>query len=175
MGVWECMYVYYIVLSCYTHCTLLVPPYQPLSTGSGCILGARASRAWPEIGIGRTAIVVVRMPYIWSCARVLLYRWDFGLGNRTRDMHPIFWSPRALSFWTYSFKWVANHQDSNPGRLISSLTLYQLCHHAPLGVWECCEGLWMSMGVYECYGCLWVFIDVSRYFTVLSFHIHSPP
>ena len=28
------------VFSFYTHYTLLVPPYQPLSTGSGSILGA---------------------------------------------------------------------------------------------------------------------------------------
>ena len=96
-----CMYVYYIdspkgckffwkvfkVLSFYTHYTSSVPPYQPLSTGSGSILG-------PGISIGRTAIVVVRTPYIWSYVSVLPYRWDFGLGNRTRDMlPPVFWSP----------------------------------------------------------------------------------
>ena len=52
----------------------------------------------------------------------------------------------ALSFWTYSFKWVPNHQKpethlKNPlvlagirtwARLVSSLTLYLLCHRAPL-------------------------------------------
>ena len=51
----------------------------------------------------------------------------------------------ALSFWTYSFRWVRNHQESekhlkkihwcwpgsNPGRLISSLTFYPMCHCAP--------------------------------------------
>ena len=51
----------------------------------------------------------------------------------------------ALSFRTYSFRWVPNHHEpekhlekihwcwpgSNPGRLISSLTVYPLCQHAP--------------------------------------------
>ena len=71
------MYVYYIdspkgcklfwkVISFHTHYTLSVPPYQPLSTGSSSILGAGASRAAPGISIGRTAIGVVRMHYIWS-------------------------------------------------------------------------------------------------------------
>ena len=50
----------------------------------------------------------------------------------------------ALSCWTYSFRWVPNHQEpekllekihwcwpgSNPGRLISSLTFYPLYRHA---------------------------------------------
>ena len=53
---------------------LSVPPHKPLSTGSGSILGAGASRASPGISIGRTAIVVVCTPYIWSCVSVLLYR-----------------------------------------------------------------------------------------------------
>ena len=59
------------------------------------MLGTGASRALPGISIGWTAIVVVRTPYeyIWSYVSVLLYRWDFGLGNRTRDMLPVFWSP----------------------------------------------------------------------------------
>ena len=72
-----CMYVDYIdspkgckffwkVLSFCTHYTLSVPPYQPLSTGSGSILGCGATRASPGISIERTAIVVVRTPYIWS-------------------------------------------------------------------------------------------------------------
>ena len=52
------------LLSFYTHYTLSVPPYQPLSTGSGSILGAGATRTSPGISIGRTAIVVVRTPYI---------------------------------------------------------------------------------------------------------------
>ena len=43
------------VLSFYIHYTLLVPPYQPLSTGSGSILGAGAIRDSPGISIGRTA------------------------------------------------------------------------------------------------------------------------
>ena len=52
----------------------------------------------------------------------------------------------VLSLWTYSFRWVPNHQEpekhlekihwcwpgSNPGHLISSLKLYPLCHHALL-------------------------------------------
>ena len=100
-----CMYVYYIdspkgckffwkFLSFFTHYsyTLYVPRYQPLSTGSGSIPGAGASRTLPRISIGRTAIVVVHTLYIWSYVSVLLYRWDFGLGNRTRDMLPVFWS-----------------------------------------------------------------------------------
>ena len=81
------------VLSFYTHYHLSVPPYQQLSTGSGSILGAGASRAPPGISIGRIPIVVVRMPYIWSYVSVLPYRLDFGLGNWTRDMLPVFWSP----------------------------------------------------------------------------------
>ena len=96
-------YVYYIdspkgckffwkVCSIHTHYTLSVPPYRTLSTGSGSILEAGASRASPGISIGRTAIVVVRTPYIWNYVSVLLYRWDFGLGNRTRDILPVFWS-----------------------------------------------------------------------------------
>ena len=108
---WSCMYVYYIdspkgckffwkVLSFYTHYTLSVPPYQPLSTGSGSILGAGASRASPGISIGRTAIVVVRTPYIWSYVSVLPYRWGFGLGNWTRGMLPslLVTTPRRWPF-----------------------------------------------------------------------------
>ena len=41
--------------SFYTHYTSSVPPYQPLSTGSGLILEAGASRTSPGINIGRTA------------------------------------------------------------------------------------------------------------------------
>ena len=128
------------VLSFYIHYTLSVPPCQPLSTGSGSILGAGASRASPGISIGRTAIVVVRTPYIWSYVSVLLYRRDFGLGNRPETCSQTFGhctEALVLSFWTYSFRWGPNHQesekhlekihwcwpDSNPGRLISSLTL----------------------------------------------------
>ena len=151
------MYVYYIdspkgckffwkVLSFYTHYTLSVPPYQSLAADSGSILEAGANRASPGISIGRIAIVVVSTPYIWSYVTVLPYRWDFGLGNRTRDMLPSFLitTPRRWPL-TYSFRWVPNHQNpekhlekihwcwpgSNPGRLISSLTLYLLCHRTP--------------------------------------------
>ena len=81
------------VFSFYTHYTLPVPPYQPLSTGSGSILGVGASRASLGINIGQTAIVVVRTLYIWSYVSVRLYGWDFGLGSQTRDMIPVFWSP----------------------------------------------------------------------------------
>ena len=81
------------VFSFYTLYTLSVPPHRPLSTGSSSILGARASRASPGFSIGRTDILVVRTPYIWSLVSVLLYRWNFGLGNRTRDMLQVFWSP----------------------------------------------------------------------------------
>ena len=151
------MFVYYIdspkgckffwkVLSFYTHYTVSVPPYQPLSTGSGSILGAGASRASPGISSARTAIVVVRTPYIRSYVSVLPYRWDFGLGNRTRDMPPVFCHHTralALSFWTYSFRWVPNHQEpekhlekihwcwpgSNPGRLISGLPYSEYFFH----------------------------------------------
>ena len=78
------------VFSFYTHYTFSIPPYQSLSTGSGSILGAEASRTSLGISIGiRIGIVVIRSPYV----RVMLYRWDFGLGNRTRDKLPVFWSP----------------------------------------------------------------------------------
>ena len=98
-----CIYAYYIdsskgckfcwkVFSFYTHYTLSVPPYQPLLTGSRLIVGAGAIRASPGISIGRTAIVVVRTPYISSYVSVLLHRWDFSLGNGTRGMLPVFWS-----------------------------------------------------------------------------------
>ena len=50
----------------YIQYNLSVPLYQPLSTGSGSILGAVACRVSPGIGIGWTAIVVVQTPYIWS-------------------------------------------------------------------------------------------------------------
>ena len=60
--------------SSFTHYTLSVPPYQLLSTDSGSILGAEASRASSKINIGRTAIVVDRTPYIWSYVSVLPYR-----------------------------------------------------------------------------------------------------
>ena len=56
-----------------------------VATDSGSILGLGASHASPGISIERTAIVVVRTPYIWSYVSVLLYRWDFGLGNRTQS------------------------------------------------------------------------------------------
>ena len=62
------------VISFYIHYTLSVPPYQPLSTGSGSIIGAGASRASPRISIGRTAIVMVRTPYIRTYVSVLRYR-----------------------------------------------------------------------------------------------------
>ena len=81
------------VLSFYTHYTLSVPPYQPLSTGFGWTLEAGTTRASRGISIRRTAIVAVRTPYIWSYISVLFYRWDFGLGSRIRDMLPVFWSP----------------------------------------------------------------------------------
>ena len=61
----------------------------------------------PAISIRRTAIVVVRTPYIWSYISVLLYRWDFGLGNGTRDMLPVFWSPHqgaGTFFWDLQFQ-----------------------------------------------------------------------
>ena len=86
--------------------------YQPLSTSSGLILGAGANRASPGISIGRTAIVVVRTPYIWSYVSVLPYRWDFGPGNRTRDILPVFWSPHQGAgpclLDLHQFKWVPN-------------------------------------------------------------------
>ena len=82
--------VFWKVLS-YTNYTLSVPPYQPLSTGSASILGAGATRASPGISIVQTAIVV-HTPFIWSYINVLLYRWDFSLENRTRDMLRVFWS-----------------------------------------------------------------------------------
>ena len=81
------------VLYFYTHYTLSVSPYQPFSTGCGSILEAGASHVSPGISIGRIAIVVVRKLYTWSYISVLLYRWDFGLGNRIRNMLPVFWLP----------------------------------------------------------------------------------
>ena len=66
-------------------------PQVPSSYNARISMGA--SHVSPGISIGRTAIVVVRTPYIWSYVSVLLYQWDFGLGNLTRDMFPIFWSP----------------------------------------------------------------------------------
>ena len=134
----------------FTHTILYrYPPYQPLSTGSGSILGAGASRPSPGISIGRTAIVVVRTPCIWSYVSSCLTdetsvseiepetcSQSFGHHNEAL----------ALSFWTYSLRWVPNHHEpkkhlekthwcspgSNPGRLISSLTLDPLCHRAQM-------------------------------------------
>ena len=72
--------------------SLSVPPYRiPLITGPGSIFGTEAIRASPGIRIGRTAIVVVCMSYIWSYVSFLLYRRDFGPGRRTRNMLPVFW------------------------------------------------------------------------------------
>ena len=91
------------VLSFYTHYTLSVPPCQPLSTGSGSILGAGASRASPGISIGRTANVVVRTPYIWSYVSVVLYRRDFGLGIEPETCSPrlLVTTPRR---WPFPFR-----------------------------------------------------------------------
>ena len=122
-------YVYYIdfpkgckffwkVLSFYTYYTLSVPPHKPLSTGS--ILGSGASRASPGIIIGRTAIVVIRTAYMWSYFSVLdlpvrLRSRESNLRHRLKSFshHP---KTLALSFWTYSFKWVPNHQEPEKHR-----------------------------------------------------------
>ena len=153
-----CMYInidspkvckfFWKVLSFYTLYTLSVPPYQPLSTGSGSILGAGASRASPAISIGQTAIVVVRTPYIWNYVSCCLTGETSVSGIEPETCFQSFGhhtKALALSFRTYSFRWVPNHQEpekylekihwcwtgSNPVRLISSLTLYLLCQRAP--------------------------------------------
>ena len=123
-GVGRSVTVYYIdspkgckffgkVLSFYTH-TLSVPPYQPLSTGSWSILEAGASRASPGISIGRTAIVVVRAP-ISGATSVSCFTgetsvlgiepetWSQSFGHYTKAL--------AVSFWTYIFRRVPNHQE----------------------------------------------------------------
>ena len=127
---------------------LSVPPYQPLSTRSGSILGAGASLASPGISIGWTTVVVVRMPYIWSYVSVLPYWWDFGSENRTRYMFPVFWSPdQGAGPFPFPFgppvlrrfRTTRNQtntrktgvgRDLYPSRLISSPPLYPLCHCA---------------------------------------------
>ena len=108
------MYVYiFYWLSCfYTQYPPSVPLYEPFSTGSGLILGAGASRASPGISIERTAIVVVRAFISGATLSVLLYHWDFILGNRTWDMLPV--------------KYIDVGGDSNPGRLVSSLSTMPL-------------------------------------------------
>ena len=62
-----------------------------LSTGSGSILGAGASRALPGISIRRTAIVVaiVRTTYIWNYVSVLLYRWEPPGARKTLRKNPL--------------------------------------------------------------------------------------
>ena len=115
----EGLQVFFKVLSFCTHSTLSVLPYQPLSTSSGSILGARASCASPGISIGRTAyIVVVHTPYIrayiWSYLSVLLYRWDFVSGIEPETCFQSFGhhtKALALSFGTYSFRWIPNHRE----------------------------------------------------------------
>ena len=99
------MYVYYIgspkgcksfrkVLSFYTHTILhrygLINRCQPVPVRFS---GPKLVAPHLESALGRTAIVVVRTPYISSYVSVLPYRWDFALENRTRDMLPVFWSP----------------------------------------------------------------------------------
>ena len=97
----------------YTHYTLLVHPYQPLSTGSGSILGAGARRSSPGISIARTAIVVVGTPYIWSYVSVLYFTGKTSVSRI--ELEACFQSfghhLQALAhfFWTYSFRWVPNH------------------------------------------------------------------
>ena len=97
-----CMYIiltprrvasfFWKVLSFYTH-YIIGTALSTVVNRSGLLLGAGASGASPGISIGQTATVVVRTPYISSYVSALPYRWDFGLGNRTRDMLPVFWSP----------------------------------------------------------------------------------
>ena len=91
----------------FTHTTLLSVP--PVSTGS--ILGTGASRASPGISVGWTAIVAVRTPYIWCLALPVRLRFresnprhaPKSFGHHTKAL--------ALSFWTYSFRWVPIHQE----------------------------------------------------------------
>ena len=63
---------------------LSVPPRRSLWTGSGLILGARASPTSSGISIWRTIIDVD--PELRQC---MTYRWSFGPGNRVRDMFPV--------------------------------------------------------------------------------------
>ena len=136
----SCKFFFLKVCSFYTHYTLSVPPDQPLATGSGSTLEAGASCAPSGISIGRRDIVVVCKPYIRSYVSALLYRWDFGLGNRTRDMLPIFWEqfsvgsePPGVRKTLRKIHWC--WPGFELGRLISSLTLYPLCHRAPLYIY----------------------------------------
>ena len=77
---------------------------------------------------------------IWTLADMPLAWMLPYIGHHTKTL--------ALCFWTYSFRWILNHQepentskrsigvgrDSNSGPLISSLTLYSLCRCAPLSL-----------------------------------------
>ena len=90
----EGLQFFWKVLSFYTHYNLSLLPYQPLSTSPGSILGTGASLASPGISIGRTAIVVVRTPYIWSYGQypalpVRLRSWE----SNPRHAAKSFWSP----------------------------------------------------------------------------------
>ena len=95
--------------------------HQPFSTGSYSTLGAEASRVSPGISIGRTVIVVIRTPYIWSYVSVLALT----VRLRSRESNPRTCSQShhtkalALSFWTYSFRWVPNHQ--GPEKLLEKI------------------------------------------------------
>ena len=99
------------VLFFYTHYTVSVPPYQPLSTGSGSILKAGPSRASPGISIGRAAVVRVSHALYLELRQcpalpVILRRFrecSQSFGHHTKA--------QCLSFWTYNLRWVPNHQE----------------------------------------------------------------
>ena len=75
----------------FTHTTTLINRCQPVRVGfSGRVL-VRASLG---ISIGRTAILVVRTPYIWSYVSVLCLTGETSVpGIEPETCLPVFWSP----------------------------------------------------------------------------------
>ena len=137
------------VLSFYTRYTLSVPPYQRLSTGSGLILRAGASRASPEIRYltrsysrGSHALYLelrqcpalpvklrtreLNLRHASSLLVTTPRRWSFPFGPTLLGG---FRTTRSLK--NTQKKSIGVGRDPNPGRLISSLTLYPLFHRAP--------------------------------------------
>ena len=85
--------------------------------------GAGASRASPGISIERTAIVVVRAPYIWSYLSVHCFTSETYVSGIEHETCSQYFSHHAkalaLSFWTYSFRWVPNHPE--PGKHLEKI------------------------------------------------------
>ena len=67
-----------------------VTPYRFFVTRFGSILRAGPNHTSPGISIGRASILVIRTSYIWSYAIFLIHQRDFGSGNQTQDMIPVF-------------------------------------------------------------------------------------